>query len=146
MKQFISSFAIFAVLGLFITFAPVARAFVEVGIVEGYVTNPDSSPAVGASVLITCNSITHFGPTDVNGYYKILFNSGECPDASMVTAQAVKGTLHASDGVIVPGTIDGDVRMDIALISPPIVPEFGMLTGAVASLVSGGLFLLKRRS
>jgi hypothetical protein len=44
------------------------------------------------------------------------------------------------------GSAFGGVVVDVAVVNVPLVPEFGLMTGAVTSLVSGGLFLLKRRA
>jgi hypothetical protein len=144
-NKFITPLAVLAVVGMVSVFVPIARAFTEIHTVEGFVTNPDNSLAVGASVLITCNNITHFGPTDATGHYNISFSTGECPGGSLVKAQVVKGVFHGKKEGTFSGDPAGDVQMDIAMTDPATVPEFGMMTGTVASLVSGGLFLLKRR-
>ena|SRR3989338_2638975 len=40
---------------------------------------------------------------------------------------------------------DNDARQDLASIRPPVIPEFGLVTGAVALTASAGSFIILKR-
>ena len=149
-KKLSLTIAVSAVALTFSAFAPKAFAVVDTDVIQGVVSAANSSPSVGANVTATCNGHTYTGTTNGFGFYQIFTPTTpveECPNGMTVVASAVNGSEHGSNsGLMQHGTGVGQANLDIALIPIQMVPEFGMLTGVVASLVSGGLFLLKRKT
>ena len=124
----------------------VNAAIFQFGVVTGAVSN-SGAPVVGASVSVTCNSNVLNAITNVNGVYFVQYSNVQCPVGQIVNVNASSGSMAGSNsGSMMAGSAVGGVQVDVAVVNVPLVPEFGLITGAVTSLVSGGVFLLKRRS
>ena len=128
-------------------FVPVAQAFaVQYGAVIGQVTH-NSISIPGANVSVLCNGNTLTTTTNPTGLYFVQFTNSVCMSGQTVTVTATSGGMSGTEtGTMDNGNSYGGVRVDVAVVNIPLVPEFGMITGAVTALTSGGLFLLKRRA
>jgi len=137
---------------VFSAFIPKALAadMVHTYVAQGVVDAVDHGPSVGATVTVACNGYEYVDITDDAGFFQVFFSADpvvECPDGSIVTATAVNGEEWGqTTGPMVVGTETAEVMLHIALLPIQMVPEFGLITGGLASLVSGGLFLLKKRA
>lgn len=119
----------------------------QVGIVQGLVSKPDNSPADGASVSVVCNSNTQTDTTDSSGFYFVQYPDGDCVAGDTATVTATLGSLSGTNtGVMVTNGYNPYLVLDVAIVHVPLIPEFGLITGAAALTASAGSFLfLKRR-
>ena len=115
--------------------------------VAGSVRDQDHKLVKGAQVTVVCahggQSNTKSTTTNNFGLYEVSYTYTQCDEKDHVTVTASKNGQT--------GTNYGIVRelkciMDIALINIILVPEFGLLTGALAMLGSVGAFLKFRKS
>jgi hypothetical protein len=84
----------------------------------------------------TKNTTSHMG------FYSVSYTYNKCDENDHVTVTASKGGLV--------GTNTGTVRelrclADIALINVIMVPEFGLITGALAFVTSAGSMIILRK-
>lgn len=125
--------------------------------VSGTVTY-NGSPAAGAKVTVTCDSTSKNTTTASDGTYLVQFNATKCPSGANVSVNATKtvttGTGKKKNKHTVTGMNNGTVnnagtdRVNVAII-PNIVllPEFGFVTAAGATIIGGGsLLAIRRRS
>jgi hypothetical protein len=151
MKKIITAVGTFAMAAVMMTSS--AFATVQVGSVQGLVTGPGNNALVGANVHVVC---AHTGTpaqdttTDGSGYYYVVFSNGTCVNGDLVTVTASKsgvGSATRSDNMGAQGTSDiGNLHLDLSVIDVPVVPEFGLITGALALVTSAGsMVFLKRK-
>jgi hypothetical protein len=148
MKKILTFAAIFALVTAVsakavsaVTFAPV-----QVGVVEGLVIKPDNTAAVGANVNVVCNGTPLSTTTDASGFYFVQYGNGVCVAGQTVTVDATLGSLHGSKS----GTMSAEgyntyVKLDVAIVNVPMVPEFGLITGALALVTSAGSMVILRK-
>jgi hypothetical protein len=119
----------------------------QVGVVAGVVSVPGGNPAIGANIHILCNGNTLDTTTDVSGLYEAHFVGGVCAAGQNVTVTATHGGLTGvKNGIMADSGSAGYVKIDVAIVNIPLVPEFGLITGGMAFLTSGGvLYLLRKR-
>lgn len=118
----------------------------QVGIVQGVVSGPDNNPVSGASMSVTCNGSTLGTTTNTSGFYLVQFPNGVCNDGQTVSVDATHNsqTGHGTGVMQDQGTV-GILNLDVGIVNIPLVPEFGLVTGAVTLLASAGsYFMLKR--
>ena len=141
---FVSTVMFLALFSIFV--GKVNAAVFQFGVVTGAVSN-SGNPVAGANVSVTCNSNVLNAITNVNGVYFVQYSNVQCPVGQLVSVNASSGSMAGSNsGTMMAGSAVGGVQVDVAVVNVPLVPEFGLMIGAVTSLVSGGLFFLKRRS
>lgn len=140
--------ALMAIVTIFSASASPARAdHLQVGVVEGLVAKQDGTAANGASVEVLCNGFTLNTTTDSTGFYIVNYDPGQCQVGEPVLVTATLGGQSGDNvGVMSDAGMVGHLRLDVAIVHVPLVPEFGLLTGALTALTSGGLFLLKKRA
>lgn len=124
-------------------------------IVEGKIYFADTNQSAGnADVTITCshNGTDYVKTTKslnngfLKGTYFVLFPQSQCISGDEVVVSAVKGDKSGSE--------DGDVKdwitrrcldVDLALVNVPLVPEFGVIVGALTALGAVGVFFIIRK-
>ena len=153
-------FFAFSILLLSFIITPVAYARVAVTNAEvlGKVKDCDTKlPHV--NVTATCGGQTLSGSTgstggDLGKYSITFYGNASCVNGSLVTVTALVGgnnyTNTGTIGTYFPILFSDKAKVDIQTNSncgEPTVPEFGLLTGALAALGSAGSYLLlKKRS
>lgn len=144
MKKFITAVSTFAMAAALMTGS--ALATVQVGVVEGLVKNPDNTAAVGASVDVLCNGTTLNDTTDGSGFYFVQYADGVCVEGETVNVSATLGGLTGNNsGVMTASGYTEGLKLDVAIVHVPLVPEFGLITGALAMIGSAGSFLVLKR-
>ena len=139
------AFALAAVLILPVRKANAFSTVLQYGVVVGEVTHGGNA-VVGANVSVSCNSFTLTTTTNGTGVYTVQFGNSQCLVGQTVTVNATSGSLNGSNsGLMDNGSSFGGIKVDVAVVNVPLVPEFGLITGAFAALTSGGLFMIKRR-
>lgn len=142
--------ALFAAVVLFATTPIQAHAFsgFQVGIVQGLISGSDNNPVDGASVSVTCNGNTQTATSNAAGFYSVQFANNVCTTGMNASVTATKNSQSGSaSGVMQDGGTIGFLRLDLAVVHVPIVPEFGLITGLVALATSAGSYaFLKKRS
>ncbi|MFA6005276.1 MAG: hypothetical protein WC775_02205 [Patescibacteria group bacterium] len=118
---------------------------VEQTIVNGQVKDGANNPVSGASVQTNCNGNVRNTSTNGDGKYQTVYTGTECPVNTVVTAQATAGSQSGGGSGQVQEVINtGTVIINVALINIA-VPEFGLMTGAVAAVGSLAVFLKMRK-
>lgn len=116
-----------------------------------YYENNDTS-APGADVTVTCyhgNKTSIKTTTSLNnpkifrGFYKVIFSQKECEDGDTVVVSALKGGLTGENSGIVDNTFIK--KLDLAIISVPLIPEFGLLVAGLTIFSAVGIFFFVRR-
>ncbi len=114
-------------------------------VVGGIIYNSDHTGVVeGASVVVTCNSVSRPAFTASDGTYSVAFSTKEnCDDGDTVTVTATKDDLT--------GTSTGKVHdyalvVNIAIIDVVMTPEFGVIMGVLTLVASAGIFFYVRRN
>ena len=118
-------------------------------IIEGTVYDISSGNPVavsGATVNITCNEQSKTVTTGGNGQYYAVYTISTCPLGASFSVTAGKENLGGAEN----GTVDNrfeslDINIGHANIFMTQVPEFGIVTGAMALLTSGGSLFAFRR-
>jgi len=108
--------------------------------VTGVVTN-GGNPVSGAHVTIICDSNVKKTTTDGTGTYLVQYNIAKCPKGAVVHVTATKGKKGGNNtGTANPVT----TKLNIALVNVSL-PEFGLLTAGIATLIGGAAFVVVRR-
>lgn len=112
-------------------------------IYQGDVTNGISD----AEVTVSCNGYDETTTSLSDGQYSVTFSASECDYQDDVTVIAEKDELV--------GTNEGDVSMtytfgygcklNVGVINVPLVPEFGLIAGALTMVSAVGIFFIVRR-
>lgn len=133
-------------------------------IVQGKITL-DDDVAGKASITVTCDHVAsngtlmHYTKTAkssnshyLKGTYLVTFPQEKCIVGDIVTVTATKNGLTGTNTGTVVDFIKGRVRekcldLDIALVNVniPLVPEFGLVAGALTILGAAGTFFVVRR-
>jgi hypothetical protein len=144
-KLFLFATALFTTLSLVLPVASQAQVAPATTYIRGFVYNASDHQAVpNASVSVTCGSETKGGTTNSLGKYSLTFNNNTCNDGDMIGVHATSGELQGNGGGEVEG-ITADINIGMADVFVSQVPEFGLVTGAIALLTSGGSYLALKR-
>jgi hypothetical protein len=115
-------------------------------VITGSVKNQQNHFVNGAAVTIVCihNGASNTKTTTThNGFYSVSYRYDKCDETDQVTVTATKdGQTGINTGTV------KELRclMDIAIINIIMVPEFGLISGALAVAGSvGGYLKLKRK-
>lgn len=149
----------------FLTFAFLALVFVFSGstvtaasntYIAGKVTTQGNDPVSDASIVAVCHHSDgdHATPspditTQADGTYTVTFPDTQCSPADIVTVTATKGTKSGTNsGIVNHFGLGGGITLDIAIVNVVVpVPEFGLITSAVAMIASTGYYFgFKKRS
>jgi len=108
--------------------------------------NFETANAVGnANINVTCNSNLRTTQSLSDGTYSVTFNTTDCPDTSIVTVIAEKnGISNSGTGVV----HDYNVIMEglyIGVVNIALVPEFGLIVGALTIFGAIGVFFVIRK-
>ena len=124
-----------------------AVAVAKTTIVAGKIYNADFTDVIsGADVDVTCNGTTLSEVSESDGTYAVPFATDVCPIGSEVTVEAEKGDLYGEKtGTVLDGAIFDIPTKDIAVVNVPLVPEFGLVIGALTALSAIGIFFFVRR-
>jgi hypothetical protein len=146
LSVFVIALALFSFVGVKAAKAMTTAPVVQVGVVEGLVYGQNNAAVPGASVSVLCNGHTLPATSDPSGFYFVQYGNGLCVAGQGVTVTATKGALTGTKN----GTMQADgatliLKLDVAVVNVPMVPEFGLITGAVAFLSSGGVFLALKK-
>ena len=163
MKRFIFPAAILLFLLIFIIAAP-GKALAQVcatAAVAGLAVNPDYTMLNGGNVTVYCLHngayVTQTATTNNQGYFLVYYYGGSCVVGDHVWVTAGLGTLNGiEDAAVVQSNQIGlatvviyvseqDPQTPPAIDPPPVVPEFGLVTGILALVASAGSFKLLRR-
>jgi hypothetical protein len=151
MKKLFAIVAALAMVGVVGAKAVSAVVTTEVGVVEGVVSGVDNNAVNGANVTVVCHNpggdVTKTTTTDATGFYLVQYSNYQCVPDYLVTVTAEKdGNSGTREGNMVSAGSVGNVHLDIAIVNVPIVPEFGLITGAFALVTSAGsMFMLRRK-
>lgn len=117
--------------------------------VSGVIRESDNSRAIGATVIVTCNHngllTTHTAISSKEGKYSVIFDPIRCKNGDTLSVTAAGGNDQGSND----GKINGrNGFVNVLLVdSVASVPEFGLITGLLATATSlGGYLLVKRRT
>jgi hypothetical protein len=115
-------------------------------LITGQIYNSDYSDVVpGATVTVNCNGhedvTTSMAP---DGVYQVRFPSSECTFGDDLTVSATKDSLYGSKSGVI-HDLDGVLGFDLGVVNVPLVPEFGLVAGAVTILSAVGIFFFVRR-
>ncbi len=115
-------------------------------VIGGTIYNSDFSEEVpGATVTVTCNGNTQTTTSlEADGAYSVWYPSAQCTVGSSLTVSAVKGDLYGSNSGVIHDT-DGVIGFDLGIVNVPLVPEFGLVAGAVTLVSAIGIFFFVRR-
>ncbi len=117
--------------------------------VSGVVRESNGKKAIGATVIVTCNHngllTTHTAVTSKEGKYSVIFDPIRCKNGDTLSVTAAGGNDQGSNN----GNVNGrNGVVNVVLVdSVASVPEFGLITGLLATATSiGGYFIVKRRT
>lgn len=134
--------------GVVATLAFPLSAFAQVSgtFVQGFVydTTHSNAPVANASVFVKCNNTTQTVATNSLGKYAATFSLSDCNDGDSIHVSANKNQL-AGSGVGTVSNVVTNINVGVVNVFVSQVPEFGMLTGALALLTTGGSFFALRR-
>jgi hypothetical protein len=116
-------------------------------LVTGVVKDSNRHFVSGAQVSVVCThnlvNTTKTTTTNFLGLYFVNYPSSQCDDGDKVTITASKDGLTGTNTGIIK---EKKCFMDIGFVKVVLVPEFGLLTGALAAISStGALLFLKRK-
>ncbi len=116
--------------------------------VSGVVRESNGKKAIGATVIVTCNHngllTTHTAVSSKEGKYSVIFDPIRCKNGDSLSVTAAGGNDQGSNN----GNVNGrNGVVNVVLVdSVASVPEFGLITGLLATATSlGGYFIVKRR-
>ena len=132
-----------SVLFLFIvTFVFAGNAMADVSVQGKIKTSDGSTNAGGASVSVTCNATTIPTTADTpSGNFNVNFTTAQCSDGDSITVNASFNGENASFN----GTADNNVNFGNIILAAVAVPEFGLITGALAAAGSAFAYFKLRR-
>ncbi len=121
-----------------------AMAEPEQTLIAGKIYNVDFSDVIeGASVTVTCDDNIRTTTSLNDGDYSVTYDESSCNEGSSLTVSAVKGDLYGSDTGIIHDDVLG--TWDLAIVNVPLVPEFGVIIGALTILGAVGIFFVIRK-
>jgi hypothetical protein len=95
----------------------------------------------GIPVTVTCKN-TKTTTTDGKGLYTITFPKSKCPAYHQITATTTYHGQAQTNSVLVSAKNTATMDFSFGSVS---VPEFGMFTGGIATVLSAGSFLLFKK-
>ena len=121
-------------------------AVFEQTLIAGKIYNADFSDTIEeASVTIDCSGNIQSSTSLSDGAYSVTYDGEACNEGSSLTVSAVKGSLYGSEtGIIHDKALAG--TWDLAVVNVPLVPEFGIIIGALTILSAMGIFFVVRRN
>ena len=114
-------------------------------IIGGRVFNAnDNSSISGANVTAICGATTLNTNTNNNGLYIVIFQKSNCTNGNSLNVTATNSGLTGSKIGIVNATAISywDVELDFDI---PLIPEFGIIAGAIAVIGAVGIFFFVRK-
>ncbi len=118
-------------------------------LIAGKIYNADFSETIsGADVTVTCNGHIQTTTSLSDGSYSVTYKetgSGSCDSGDTLSVYASHPDYGANSKT---GVINDDVfgnNWDLAIVNVPLVPEFGLIVGALTLLSALGVFFLIRR-
>lgn len=108
--------------------------------VTGVVTN-NGHPVSGAHVTVICDNNVKKTTTDGSGTYLVQYKIAKCPKGATVHVTATKSKEGGNNtGISNPVT----TKLNVALVNVSL-PEFGLITAGIATLIAGAAFVVVRR-
>ncbi|MFA4960416.1 MAG: hypothetical protein WC548_02020 [Candidatus Pacearchaeota archaeon] len=114
-------------------------------VVSGIIYNQDNTGVVsGATIYITCNSVTRSAISDSDGAYAVVFaTSDNCDDGDNVIVTALKDDLSGTDN----GRVhDFGLVVNVAVVDVFMTPEFGLVMGLLTLVGAVGIFFVVKRN
>jgi hypothetical protein len=110
--------------------------------VTGVITYQGVHVGQGVVVTVECNGNVLTDNTDASGTYFVQFPKQQClkPDLITVTADS-----NNHEGKATGKATEETTKLNVALINVSIVPEFGLIGLAGATLIGGAAFMIVRR-
>lgn len=106
-----------------------------------------ANPVIGANINVTCNGNLKTDVSQIDGTYSVSFNNtaNECPNGNTVTVVAEKnGVTNSETGVVHDYTaIMPDLYVGVVNIA--LIPEFGLLIGALTFVSAVAVFFFVRK-
>jgi len=105
----------------------------------------------GADVEVECNGNTETATSDANGAYSVVFEKDECALGDNVTVHAEKGSLTGSNEGSIDMTYHYNIGcfccldLNVGIVNVPLIPEFGIVIGALTALSAIGIFFFVRK-
>lgn len=117
-------------------------------LIAGKIYNYDYSDTIaGADVEVTCNGNVQTTTSLSDGTYTVTYlETGDfsCNNGNDLSVYAEKDGLSGSrTGTIHDDAFDED--WDLAIVNVPIIPEFGIVIGALTLVSAVGIFFFVRR-
>jgi len=135
---------IFAIMALMILGVVASVSAATPAAVTGTVYGPGNTTISGATVTVTCNSVTEPSVfSDIDGSYYVIFNETDCGYNTPVTVSAVKGSESGTNTGLTCANAE-DCEIPVALVDVSI-PEFGVIAGAFALLAGIGIVAYRRK-
>ena len=120
-------------------------------IIGGKIYNADFSETVaGASVEVTCNGNVKTTTSLSDGAYSVIY-SEDPEDESEYCDNGHALSVYASNPDYGSNTVEGIIHnnvvfnIDVGIVNVPLVPEFGMIVGALTIISAIGVFFFVRR-
>lgn len=133
---------ILSAVGLLLILAPTAASAASgYTDVSGVITYDGNHVGKGVKVTVVCDGNTLTDKTNKTGTYLVQFTKQECPKGSNVTVTA---TYNGVTGSVTKKAKKETNELNIAIVNVNL-PEFGVVAGVSAALISGGAFLVIRR-
>ena len=112
------------------------------------IDNANAKGIVGAYVHVECNGYELERLSTHSGYYAVFFAQEHCQLGDTVTVTSSYGDLYGVKTGIIDQNLEqwfAVVDMDLTRIDVPLVPEFGMIVGALTIVSAIGVFFVVRR-
>jgi hypothetical protein len=109
--------------------------------VSGVVTS-GSKAIAGAHVIVICSGNVKKTTTDNSGTYLVQYPIAKCPNQAIANVTATFGSKGGNNSGQVKNLTE---KLNVAIVNVSVVPEFGLLTGAVATIAGGAGYLAIRR-
>jgi hypothetical protein len=113
--------------------------------VPGTVYDASSNPVNGASVDVTCNSITKSTVTGSDGLYLVTFAKADCGFNTPVHVVASFDEQTGENNGLTCANVDICEGIPVALVDISI-PEFSVIAGSVALVGALGIFIYRRKN
>lgn len=107
----------------------------------------NANAVVGANINVSCNgNIRTTQSLSPDGTYSVTYlNSSECPNNSTVTVTASKdGNSNTETGLVHDYSAPG-LDLYVGVVNIALIPEFGVIVGALTILGAVGVFFVIRR-
>jgi hypothetical protein len=118
-------------------------------LIAGKIYNHDYSKTVaGADVSVNCNSNIRNTTSLGDGSYAAVYNEIDCDvnDSLNVYAFHPSYGFGNETGIINKDVFNNSTPWNLGLVNVPLVPEFGLIVGALTILSAAGIFFFVRRN